>query len=143
MRTAAAKGKGWRLIAAALAALVGAGVAEASRISPASANDLLKKHGTTALSAASHATDPAVAFVSAPTSRFPLLTTADRQALTAPLAVELARELDASLDRALVSTSETVLTSAPGVASADLGAEKLASGPKSRELRPNLWLLRE
>jgi len=119
MRTAAAKGKSsWRLIAAGLAVLVAASAAEASRYTPASANDLLDKQRTSSLVGPPHAADLAPAFAFDPAPRFPLLTAADRQALAVPLAEQLVGELEAALE---------------GTA-----AEKLASGGQTSDLRPNL-----
>ena len=120
MRTAAAKGKSsWRLIAAGLTLLAATGAAEASRFTPSAANDLLEKHDASTLLGASPANDTATTITSDPSSRFPLLTAADRQALTAPLAGDLATALEG------------------------MGAEKLASGGQTWELRPNLWRLHE
>jgi hypothetical protein len=118
MRTAAAKGKSWRLIAAGLTVLVAAGVAEANRFTPSSATDLIEKQGNKSLAGMPHAENLAPAFASEPATRFPLLTAADRQALTAPLA----GELKAALERA----------------AADLWAEKLASGGQTWGLQPNI-----
>jgi RHS repeat-associated protein len=108
MTTAAAKGRSsWRLIAAGLAVLVAAGAAEANRFTPSAAIDLLEKQGNSSIAAAQHADDLAATFVSRPSTRFPLFTAADRDALTAPLAGDLASALDPAAGEKLASGLET------------------------------------